>query len=371
VAHSLPVPVPGLSCSGVHFYFRTVQARVTLGVRGRAANLALRVRLRARRSTKLHLTCARRQAGKRRRDLWAEFVDAGVGRRGRTSSSWGVTRVRLRRAAVRSVGGPRRVGGALEVARRRGRPSKARWWNQRTAPNSAGGGGCGVWVAAGGRNVLHLGQDDLPLSMARARSSDPIRSSDGPRTTSEQAGRGHSRSSRYFCVWARLAGGRPTKPRQGRPPGLGLVRGPPEMGNGQGHGSTIGGIGRAIDFARSMLDAGGATGSWVVRAITRAPTIPTQRAVGVESCLLKARDHERGATVVKGRSSSNWRENGMQAEKRGHLVHGHHSQFGRLSRLATVCSSSELRRAGMDGSCRSQSPPEEVGGEPSGFRTVS
>jgi thiamine-phosphate pyrophosphorylase len=129
---------------------------------------------------------------------------------------------------------------------------------------------------AAGADVLHLGQDDLPLSMARAViGSDPLIG----RSTHDvgQLDAAIDEHVDYFCVgpcW-------PTPTKPGRPAaGLGLVRSAAESGTSKPW-FAIGGI----DGERlpELLDAG-ARRVVVVRAITGADD-PTAAAAALKAAL--------------------------------------------------------------------------------------
>lgn len=229
-------------------------------VRGRAASVAVVSDLRAR-LAEAHLylcTDARRERG----DL-AEFVDAAL--------AGGVDIVQLRDKG--SVGEQR--FGALEA--------RAELEALEVLADAAGRHGALVAVNdradiafAAGADVLHLGQDDLPLSMARAViGPDPLIG----RSTHdvEQLDAAIDEHVDYFCVgpcW-------PTPTKPGRPAaGLGLVRSAAESGTDKPW-FAIGGI----DGERlpEVLDAG-ARRVVVVRAITGADD-PTAAAAALKAAL--------------------------------------------------------------------------------------
>ena len=229
-------------------------------VRGRAASVAVVSDLRAR-LAEAHLylcTDARRERG----DL-AEFVDAAL--------AGGVDIVQLRDKG--SVGEQR--FGALEA--------RAELEALEVLADAAGRHGALVAVNdradiafAASADVLHLGQDDLPLSMARAViGPDPLIG----RSTHdvEQLDAAIDEHVDYFCVgpcW-------PTPTKPGRPAaGLGLVRSAAESGTDKPW-FAIGGI----DGERlpEVLDAG-ARRVVVVRAITGADD-PTAAAAALKAAL--------------------------------------------------------------------------------------
>ena len=229
-------------------------------VRGRAASVAVVSDLRAR-LAEAHLylcTDARRERG----DL-AEFVDAAL--------AGGVDIVQLRDKG--SVGEQR--FGALEA--------RAELEALEVLADAAGRHGALVAVNdradiafAAGADVLHLGQDDLPLSMAReVIGPDPLIG----RSTHdvEQLDAAIDEHVDYFCVgpcW-------PTPTKPGRPAaGLGLVRSAAESGTDKPW-FAIGGI----DGERlpEVLDAG-ARRVVVVRAITGADD-PTAAAAALKAAL--------------------------------------------------------------------------------------
>jgi thiamine-phosphate pyrophosphorylase len=203
-------------------------------------------------------TDARRERG----DL-AEFVDAAL--------AGGVDIVQLRDKG--SVGEHR--FGALEA--------RAELEALEVLADAAGRHGALVAVNdradiafAAGADVLHLGQDDLPLSMARAVvGPDPLIG----RSTHdvEQLDAAIDEHVDYFCVgpcW-------PTPTKPGRPAaGLGLVRSAAESGTNKPW-FAIGGI----DGERlpELLDAG-ARRVVVVRAITGADD-PTAAAAALKAAL--------------------------------------------------------------------------------------
>lgn len=229
-------------------------------VRGRAASVAVVSDLRAR-LAEAHLylcTDARRERG----DL-AEFVDAAL--------AGGVDIVQLRDKG--SVGEQR--FGALEA--------RAELEALEVLADAAGRHGALLAVNdradiafAAGADVLHLGQDDLPLSMARAViGPDPLIG----RSTHdvEQLDAAIDEHVDYFCVgpcW-------PTPTKPGRPAaGLGLVHSAAESGTDKPW-FAIGGI----DGERlpEVLDAG-ARRVVVVRAITGADD-PTAAAAALKAAL--------------------------------------------------------------------------------------
>jgi thiamine-phosphate pyrophosphorylase len=124
---------------------------------------------------------------------------------------------------------------------------------------------------AAGADVLHLGQDDLPVGVARAIiGSDPVigRSSHAEQETSAEAS---APGVDYFCtgpVW-------PTPTKPGRPaPGLPLVRYAAALGTARPW-FAIGGI--TLDNLDQVLEAG-ARRVVVVRALTDAARPPAAAA---------------------------------------------------------------------------------------------
>jgi thiamine-phosphate pyrophosphorylase len=116
---------------------------------------------------------------------------------------------------------------------------------------------------ASGAPVLHLGQDDLPVSVARAIVSEEVLIGRSSHSQSEAAAAAAEEGVDYFCVgpcW-------PTPTKPGRPaPGLALVRYASSLGSTRPW-FAIGGIDRGnLD---QVLDAG-ARRVVVVRAITEA-----------------------------------------------------------------------------------------------------
>jgi len=120
---------------------------------------------------------------------------------------------------------------------------------------------------AAGADVLHLGQDDLPVSWARRVVGDEVvigRSTHDPEQADAAA---VEPGVDYFCTgpcW-------PTPTKPGRPaPGLGLVRHAAERARSLGHGRPWFAIG-GIDLTRlDEVLAAGAERVVVVRAITEA-----------------------------------------------------------------------------------------------------
>ncbi|MDT5111195.1 MAG: thiamine-phosphate pyrophosphorylase [Mycobacterium sp.] len=245
---------------GCPLYSGPLEPVLLVRVRGRAATVAVVSDLRARLAeAQLYLcTDARRERG----DL-AEFVDAAL--------AGGVDIVQLRDKG--SVGEQR--FGALEA--------RAELEALEVLADAAGRHGALVAVNdradiafAAGADVLHLGQDDLPLSMARAViGPDPLIG----RSTHdvEQLDAAIDEHVDYFCVgpcW-------PTPTKPGRPAaGLGLVRSAAESGTNKPW-FAIGGI----DGERlpELLDAG-ARRVVVVRAITGADD-PTAAAAALKAAL--------------------------------------------------------------------------------------
>ena len=117
---------------------------------------------------------------------------------------------------------------------------------------------------ASGAPVLHLGQDDLPVSVARAIVSDDVLIGRSSHSQSEASAAAIEEGVDYFCVgpcW-------PTPTKPGRPaPGLALVSYARSLATARPW-FAIGGI----DLANldEVLDAG-ARRVVVVRAITEAP----------------------------------------------------------------------------------------------------
>jgi thiamine-phosphate pyrophosphorylase len=116
---------------------------------------------------------------------------------------------------------------------------------------------------ASGAPVLHLGQDDLPVSVARAIVAEEVLIGRSSHTQSEAAAAATEEGVDYFCVgpcW-------PTPTKPGRPaPGLGLVRYARSLATTRPW-FAIGGI--ALGNLDQVLDAG-ARRVVVVRAITEA-----------------------------------------------------------------------------------------------------
>jgi thiamine-phosphate pyrophosphorylase len=114
-----------------------------------------------------------------------------------------------------------------------------------------------------GAPILHLGQDDLPVSVARAIVADDVLIGRSSHTESEAAAAAVEEGVDYFCVgpcW-------PTPTKPGRPaPGLGLVSFARALATGRPW-FAIGGI--DLDNLDEVLDAG-ARRVVVVRAITEA-----------------------------------------------------------------------------------------------------
>jgi thiamine-phosphate pyrophosphorylase len=114
-----------------------------------------------------------------------------------------------------------------------------------------------------GAPILHLGQDDLPVSVARALVTDDVLIGRSSHTESEAAAAAAEEGVDYFCVgpcW-------PTPTKPGRPaPGLDLVRYASTLGTDRPW-FAIGGI--DLDNLDEVLDAG-ARRVVVVRAITEA-----------------------------------------------------------------------------------------------------
>jgi thiamine-phosphate pyrophosphorylase len=118
-------------------------------------------------------------------------------------------------------------------------------------------------AALTGADVLHLGQDDLPVDLARRIVGDDIIIGRSTHTTSEATAASTAPGVDYFCTgpcW-------PTPTKPGRPaPGLDLVRETAALGTARPW-FAIGGI----DEARlSEVVAAGASRIVVVRAITAA-----------------------------------------------------------------------------------------------------
>lgn len=117
---------------------------------------------------------------------------------------------------------------------------------------------------ASGAPVLHLGQDDLPVSVARAIVAEEVLIGRSSHTESEAAAAAVEEGVDYFCVgpcW-------PTPTKPGRPaPGLALVRYASSLGTIRPW-FAIGGI--DLGNLDQILDAG-ARRVVVVRAITEAP----------------------------------------------------------------------------------------------------
>ena len=245
---------------GCPLYSGPLELVLLVRVRGRTASVAVVSDLRAR-LAEAHLylcTDARRERG----DL-AEFVDAAL--------AGGVDIVQLRDKG--SVGEHR--FGALEA--------RAELAALEVLADAAGRHGALMAVNdradiafAAGADVLHLGQDDLPLSMARAViGPDPLIG----RSTHdvEQLDAAIDEHVDYFCVgpcW-------PTPTKPGRPAaGLGLVRSAAESGTDKPW-FAIGGING--ERLPELLDAG-ARRVVVVRAITGADD-PTAAAAALKAAL--------------------------------------------------------------------------------------
>jgi thiamine-phosphate pyrophosphorylase len=116
---------------------------------------------------------------------------------------------------------------------------------------------------ASGAPILHLGQDDLPVSVARAIVDDDVLIGRSSHSESEAAAAAAEEGVDYFCVgpcW-------PTPTKPGRPaPGLGLVRYASTLASDRPW-FAIGGI--DLENLDRVLDAG-ARRVVVVRAITEA-----------------------------------------------------------------------------------------------------
>ncbi|MEW2520472.1 thiamine phosphate synthase [Actinacidiphila alni] len=116
---------------------------------------------------------------------------------------------------------------------------------------------------AAGADVLHLGQDDLPVTAARAILGDDVLIGRSCHAESEVAAAAGQPGVDYFCtgpVW-------PTPTKPGRPaPGLGLVRYAAGLGTDRPW-FAIGGI--DLDTVHEVV-AAGARRIVVVRAITEA-----------------------------------------------------------------------------------------------------
>jgi thiamine-phosphate pyrophosphorylase len=129
-------------------------------------------------------------------------------------------------------------------------------------------------------DILHLGQDDLPVPVARRIVGDAMAIGRSTHAEHEADAAATQTGVDYFCVgpcW-------PTPTKPGRPaPGLALVEHTARLGT-ERPWFAIGGI----DSGRldSVL-AAGATRVVVVRAITEAPD-PTAAAAGLKSRLLKS-----------------------------------------------------------------------------------
>jgi len=117
---------------------------------------------------------------------------------------------------------------------------------------------------ASGAPVLHLGQDDLPVSVARAIVAEEVLIGRSSHTENEATAAAVEEGIDYFCVgpcW-------PTPTKPGRPaPGLALVRYVSSLGTTRPW-FAIGGI--DLGNLDQVLDAG-ARRVVVVRAITEAP----------------------------------------------------------------------------------------------------
>lgn len=119
-------------------------------------------------------------------------------------------------------------------------------------------------AAASGADVLHLGQDDLPVSAARALLGDEVLIGRSTHDVAQVAAAAVQRGVDYFCVgptWPT-----PTKPGRAAP-GLDLTRAAAELRTGRPW-FAIGGI--DLDNLDEVL-AAGATRVVVVRALTEAP----------------------------------------------------------------------------------------------------
>jgi thiamine-phosphate pyrophosphorylase len=116
---------------------------------------------------------------------------------------------------------------------------------------------------ASGAAVLHLGQDDLPVSVARAIVAEEVLIGRSSHTESEAAAAAAEEGVDYFCVgpcW-------PTPTKPGRPaPGLALLRYASSLGTTRPW-FAIGGV--DLTNLDQVLDAG-ARRVVVVRAITEA-----------------------------------------------------------------------------------------------------
>jgi thiamine-phosphate pyrophosphorylase len=116
---------------------------------------------------------------------------------------------------------------------------------------------------ASGAPVLHLGQEDLPVSVARAIVAEEVLIGRSSHTESEAAAAAAEEGVDYFCVgpcW-------PTPTKPGRPaPGLALVRYASSLGTTRPW-FAIGGI--DLENLDQVVDAG-ARRVVVVRAITEA-----------------------------------------------------------------------------------------------------
>lgn len=117
---------------------------------------------------------------------------------------------------------------------------------------------------ASGAPILHLGQDDLPVSVARAIVAQEVLIGRSSHTESEAAAAAVEEGVDYFCVgpcW-------PTPTKPGRPaPGLALVRYASQVATARPW-FAIGGI--DLGNLDQVVDAG-ARRVVVVRAITEAP----------------------------------------------------------------------------------------------------
>jgi thiamine-phosphate pyrophosphorylase len=130
---------------------------------------------------------------------------------------------------------------------------------------------------AAGADVLHLGQDDLPVELARRIVGDEMIIGRSTHSADEASAAAVEPGVDYFCTgpcW-------PTPTKPGRPaPGLGLVTRTAELGTGRPW-FAIGGIDRT---RLPDVLAAGATRIVVVRAITDADD-PTAAAAELTAAL--------------------------------------------------------------------------------------
>ena len=301
-AHSQS-PVPGLPCRDAH---------ITRHV-GPAANLAdvpdpidtRRARLCHRPALPVHRRPPRaRRPGRVRRRR------AGRRRRPHPAARQGLGR----RAALRAIGGARRAG-RTRGARRRGAHGTALCWPSTTAPTSP---------APPGADVLHLGQDDLPLLLARdIIGPGPLIGRSTHDAAQVAAAGDEAEEVDYFCVGPVLADPDQAGQARARPgPGPRRRRNRERRSRGsRSAASTPSGCPRCSTRARA--------GSWWCGPSPRPTTLPRPRGdaegsaygCGLTSSGIDA-DTVRSCVPAGG-------ETRVQRQV-GDLVLGHPAQFGAL-----------------------------------------